>query len=278
MNSLFSKALVVLLFLSALGCAGQLDALQIAPLEPAAAIANAQEQIEAHEKAIAELDSTMEPVRQQSDKLEHEIRRLQRLHFEKGISGEAFPDILRSLQTQRIQLTIDLAGLDARQKAILEYNASQSANPLVAEIIDLMESQVAAFDSQIEKVQQMYLNGVVSDEEIANLKNRQIDAKIQLQQTRLEYSGGLAASGDELRQIALQRAEQHARLEKTEELLQGLASAPDEFTSLERLEAREKRMMDQLLELEEVRRSQEAQRAYWKRQLEDLQKQQGDGR
>ncbi len=184
------------------------------------------------------------------DRLGQEITEVERQHFENGISSESFAEIVRTLQTQRVQLMIDLAGLDARQQAVQEYNAAKTANPLFLEVVNKMQEQVSLHKAANDQARTLYQQAAGSMGEYREAQRELLAAEIQLRQMQLSNSDSPDQATDELRQIALERAEKAARLSKSLVLLQGLANVPEELRSLDRLQHQEQLSRERLLLIE----------------------------
>lgn len=181
--------------------------------------------------------------------LRNEIQTMQEKHFKKGISSESYTEIVNTLQTQRVQLMIDLAGLEARQRAVQEYRAAKNANPLFLEVINKMQEQVALLKQTTEEVMELNKRNVGSQMEVREAQRSLLAAEIQLRQMQLSNGDSPEHSGDELRRIALERAEKSARMTKAAEFLQELETVPEELNLLSQLKSQDAMMWNRLQEL-----------------------------
>ena len=67
-----------------------------------------------------QVEKSLLSVREQNQLLETELVDLKKLEREMSVTAESYPEVLKTLHSQRIQMTIDLAGIEARYRAIEE--------------------------------------------------------------------------------------------------------------------------------------------------------------
>lgn len=278
MSRKLSNLLAVALLAAHFIATSQLSALQsVAEPDPAAAKAA---QLNARLNDLAMQQQKLEQERTnhaaKSDQLTKEIQSMQAEQFKKGISSESYTEIVRTLQTQRVQLMIDLAGLEARQQAVQEYSAAKNANPLFLEVIDKMQEQVEILKETSEHAKTLHEKRAGSMGDYRDAQRSLLAAEIQLRQMQLSNSESPEQTGDELRRIALERAEKSARLNKTSELLQELETVPEELNSLSQLKSQAAVSFNRFLVLEgEIKRVQ-AEHDETTRLLNELMKNQAD--
>jgi hypothetical protein len=231
---------------------GPLAALQSAPATDAGQIrilrfeaTTLKNTVRTLEKELRRLEIQLEDVVQ----LKEEINQRQ---FELGTSPESWPDILRSLQSQKIELSINLAGLEARDEALQRLGQESRAadNPVLADLADALQERVAIAESGVEQIWQLHQKGSASDTDVRESRNRLLDARIKLLEFRATHQTP-ASLHEESRALALERAELGARLARVEEYLQQLAAERSSFTELERAGFEETRLRRARTSLEE---------------------------
>jgi hypothetical protein len=147
-------------------------------------------------------------------------------HDRVGISAASFEEVLRSLQTQRVQLSIDLAGLEARREAMIEQQEQWSGqdDPARSTIQAALADLLAAQNENVRRIQALHEKGHVSESDLQGANEKLLEAKIRVAQAaQAPQDERRQQVENELLQLSLSRAESSARLSKIQELL-------DEFT------------------------------------------------
>ena len=91
----------------------------ITPPPPSPAAIALQQEIQTKEANAEVLKQQLEQIKKNVRATAKNLESLDTWEKEVGVSLESFPEIIRSLQSQRIDLMVDLAGLTAKRDAIL---------------------------------------------------------------------------------------------------------------------------------------------------------------
>jgi len=201
--------------------ANQGAAVQAARLE----LKNARQRVAREAARVAEHEATTEGLR---GKLLTQSKKEKGL----GISPESYPEIVRHLQTQRVELMIDLAGLDAKRELLTE--AMQETSRL----LDVRQRhQVLNEDyERLEKLAETRGEGVEAKLAEAKAKLKQWKSKHKILELDWQARGTLEQ--ELFLDLSLQKAEQTARLEQVEKLLTSFATAGETLLAREQLTRR----------------------------------------
>ena len=112
-----SLCLATIISLSFAASAWSQSAISPSPLPPAAIAL--QQEIATKEADAEILKQQLEQIKKSAQATTKNLQSLDTWEKEVGVSLESFPEIIRSLQSQRIDLMVDLAGLTAKRDAIL---------------------------------------------------------------------------------------------------------------------------------------------------------------
>ena len=131
------------------------------------------------------------------------------------------------LQLQRINLLIDLAGLEARTKqmeSVLSKGNEDQADDLIQPLRRIVQLQTANLEAVVSRREK----GIAGRSTRNEAERRLLEAKIKLAEVE---SRSLSSSPlkDARLQVEMERAEKTARLEKTELVLKELAPARNLF-------------------------------------------------
>ncbi len=148
-----------------------------------------------------------------------------------SVAPASLDDVTRLLQTRRIDLTIDLAGLDARKTAILEAmeladrddGAVNDDDPLRSKLQEL----VNIARKRLQVTQQLANRGHASSTSPLEVQKELLAAEIQLLSLGDRQSAAKDALHMKLTDVLLERAETVARLERVEKLLPEVDAARD---------------------------------------------------
>ena len=164
----------------------------------------------------AEFESRSEMILSVQDQLivfEDDLSALRERKSKLAISEQSYPEILKTLHSQRVQLSIDLAGIDARYDAIaiaIKVETEKHNVDVVMpfkRLIELREAKLKALNE--------------SDKATAQQKQAAeielLQAKVQLAQAT-KLSSSLTHLNSQLLDTSLERAEKTARLEKANSL------------------------------------------------------------
>ena len=136
-----------------------------------------------------------------------------------GISKESFADVLKTLQSQRVQLMIDLAGMEARRESLAEIREKQIVEKLDSSVLELHTKLIEFQRKKRDQSKLLAEQGSLSAAELRTTEIEYLNAQLKLATAK----NSIAVSpklNDELLNVSLDRAEKRARLEKTESLLE----------------------------------------------------------
>jgi hypothetical protein len=174
----------------------------------------------------------------QAEMLEKRSKMLDELEH-LGISHASYSEVMRLLQSQRVQLTIDLAGLEARRDAIKETRGkpSDDFDPGRAEILGRLSKLVDLQRTRLNEAQALHQHASISAAELRDTEKQLLEAEIRL----AEFSNPFQPAEqqkfhDHLMNVELERAEKMARLQKIEELLKQFSQARQVIDALSWLE------------------------------------------
>jgi hypothetical protein len=149
----------------------------------------------------------------------HEIAAKQDLQ---GVSSESFPEIMKSLQSNRVDLMIDLAGIDARLTALLKFR-EEMAKKQTESVIEPLSKVLKLEEERLKEIERIVGMGNAAKSELEAAQIRVLEAQVRLAQAKQPpHESG---SNQELLAISLDRAEKQARLEKVEMLLKSFAAS-----------------------------------------------------
>lgn len=138
-----------------------------------------------------------------------------------GVSAESFTDIIKALQSQRIQLTIDLAGLDARRDVLAKAQAEMENNNLDAVLAPLRELLLLEKKS-LDRKRELFAAATVSQADVLAAQKKVLSVEVQIAEATARQKNSNFASriSSDLLSASLERAEKQARLETTNNLLE----------------------------------------------------------
>lgn len=137
-----------------------------------------------------------------------------------GVSAESFSEIIKTLQSQRIHLTIDLAGLDARRDALAKAKAEmedRNVDNFLAPLRELLLLEKKTLDQK----RQLFEQAVTSEADVLAAKKKVLAVEVQIAEATARQRNSNFASqiNSDLLNASLERAEKQARLEITDSLL-----------------------------------------------------------
>ncbi len=157
-----------------------------------------------------------------------------------GVSSASYDEIMRLLQTQKVQLTIDLAGIEARREAMIEQNESQRAieNETNGSVAQPLQELVAIQHERLQQVEALREKGAAPHAEVLDAKQQLLEVQVRL--AEVTGSGGGAGGkplDHELLNVSLARAETVARLHKVNQLLEEYVGARTPIDTLARVQS-----------------------------------------
>ncbi|MEM7455917.1 MAG: hypothetical protein AAF456_16320 [Planctomycetota bacterium] len=181
--------------------------------------------VDASQEDLSELMEHRESITEQFGVLLRQRENLMEQQDSAGVSENSFSEIMKSLQSQRVQLIIDLAGLEARRMALenarLESQARLNQDDLTLPLERLLEIQ----EQNLARLRELFMQGAVSPDDVNAAEQRMLEAKIQLAQARGPSVGASDSLASQLLEVSLERADKSARLDKTERLLETIAAS-----------------------------------------------------
>ena len=200
---------------------------------PAPAVLRAQVRVDNQKELVERLRVKLQNAAAETEKLKAKKKLLIESQTKLGVSKSSFSEIMKSLQSQKIQLTVDIAGLEARQAAIL---ASQKKGRVKVnhEIVAPLKKLLEMLEKEQIQMQKLFEKGATSDAELRKSKRAVIEAKIRLAQA--SSASQLTDFDRSLLDTSLELAEKRARLSKTKALLKEVVPAIDLMEEIQDLE------------------------------------------
>ena len=232
-----------------------------ANLMRAAAIADAQRKIAEQEAQLKELQADEQQLREREQVLRDQWWAAIESQAESGVSNESFAEIIKMLHTQRVELMIDLAGLEARRDMLREVRSSRQQNmpENALQLIRLLEDALALEQKNLARTQSLYDNAMKPEIEVEAAQKRVLEAEAKL----LEARGKLELAAEEslpeeLLALSLERSEKRARLDKIKELLVEVAGQRNNLETTQSLSIQRDSLANQLSAVQaKFRRQQE---------------------
>lgn len=225
------------------------------------------------EKCIAQQQlvlGSIEASRQRRQLLQKEVDALTQLGNKMSVSPESYPEVLKTLHSQRIQLSIDLAGIDARYEAIKQAIAQVTKRQVESQA-GLLQRLVEIRELELDRLKKLanaaaVSTGVLRDAEIALL-----DAKTRLAQVASPSGGILGHLNTQLLDTTLQRAETTARLDKAKSLTEDVDAFRTHHSKTENKLNEVMSLEDELMMLHDEKNEGEADINTLKARLENMQ-------
>ncbi len=160
-------------------------------------------------------------VKSEKEKYEKELAELKKRETSLNVSEASYAEVLKTLHSQRIQLSIDLAGIEARHDAIasaIKAAVGKQNDDVVKPFKRLVELHKSKYDRMMEKGS----SATASEKQSAEISL--LESQLQLANA-MKPSGSLSHLNSQLLDTSLERAEKIARLEKANSLFEEV----DEF-------------------------------------------------
>ena len=192
--------------------------------------------IDRQSKEYASLRKELKNIRENREQLATQLSEFDAAENESGVSIESFPEIVKNLQSKRIELIIDLAGLEAKREAILAANNTKQDN---SEIVAPLEKLVALQQGKLKRVREIKAPSA----EIRAAEASLLSSKVQLATAKNQNRSSKLLT-DALLSTSLAQAESKARLAKTESLLNEILPARKKLESSKQLKLQASRYVD----------------------------------
>lgn len=181
------------------------------------------------EKRIAEMTVKLRELKSVQKDLRAE-------HDEKGVSDVSFSEVIKTLQAMRVDLMIDIAGLEARRETVIELK--KEMEKASEELIIQLQELLAIEEDRLAKTEKLFKSGAASNSDFQQAKARMLEVRIRIAEAKQPGKSN-SMLNDQLLNSSLERAEKKARLEKTESLLQTFTKSR---SSLENAAANERKI------------------------------------
>jgi hypothetical protein len=139
------------------------------------------------------------------------FRSLSELH----VTSSSFPEIMRMLQTQRIQLTIDLAGIEAVEDKLMKQSAESQLQES-EEVIETLKENVELYGRYFDAIEALRKQGTASQSDVMSRKLKLNEAKVKLARATAPRK---TEENDELSSVAIEKVQKLAKLNMIEKLL-----------------------------------------------------------
>lgn len=204
------------------------------------------------QKTLGGMESQFEIKRSMLKKIEVEIDVLQDSRgkiddflFEANVTPQSFPTLVAMLQSTRIQLKIDLAGLNARQNLLREAIQSPPADlKLKQRKLEIALKMRGLAAQRLEQAKRLHAAGTLAVTELSSIEEELQNAELRVLEMEDAMLESSQTVGDMNLQAGIELAEKEARLAAVESMLQATAGSRD---AVQRAEA-EARELQQLQE------------------------------
>lgn len=224
------------------------------------------------------LQNGIDSMRAERESLAHKISQLdadmstwvnerQKLIKQHEVSPESIVEMTRMLQTQRVELDIDLAGLNAR-RTFLQEAAKQMQVENNDEVLAPLKAVLALAKERLAELKQGLETRRASRDEVREAETRVLRAEISLAEAKRNNTqlSGLSA---ELLDASLERAEKMARREAVQEMLKSIAAARTDVESVKRIDAQVESLNESLAEYQKRVRDLEISLAWQEKKLKE---------
>lgn len=200
-----------------------------------------QMESQAKQLRLRNLDEELNQARGQ-----HEVLISQRTSFlvdldKASISTDSFAEVMRLLQSQRVQLSIDLAGLEARRESLiaLQRETAGEQGEHRQQVIGKLKQLVQIQGNKLNLAKELASSGSASQGEVQELEGKLLEAEIRLS----EFESAVTDSAvqqfrGELAATSIERAEKQARLHRVEEMLAQIVESRQSVHQLSELDQR----------------------------------------
>jgi len=214
----------------------QQSAGQSAPAPPKvpARVAELQAYLEKFKSLREDLNERLDVEQANQKTIEQELEEIKKRKSKLRVSVDSYPEILKTIQSQRVQLSIDLAGLEARYDAIAK--AVDGAERKRKE--DFLKPY-----KQLVDLRQAKLNRLIENK-ATTPKEKRDAAEVELLEAQLRLaeaskpSGALSHLNSQLLDTSLEQAEKTARLDKANSLFKDVEEYQTFRADLKRAESK----------------------------------------
>ncbi len=195
------------------------------PAQPAPQRSISLQWIERYRLLQAENSEQLEEANRATELMQAQIQKMGEFLQAEGVSEAAYPEILTQLQVQRINLSIELAGLDAKSKhlqAMLSKPPGETQDATLVKRRQMLEELLSLEQRELKGLQELEKAGAVSSRQVSELRKRVMGVEVQLLELESPSSNRTPETiwaGDVLAKVAMDRIEVAAKLAKIDELL-----------------------------------------------------------
>jgi hypothetical protein len=181
--------------------------------------------IERYERLQAVNSKQLEEATQAAEFLQLQIQKMGNMLQDDGMSEAAYPEILTQLQVQRINLSIEQAGLDAKSKHLQTMLGKPPGDTQDATLVkrrQMLEEILGLEEKELKGLQELAKAGVATSSQVSELRKRVLQVEVQLlelESPRSPQTPETNWASDVLAKVAMDRIEVAAKLEKIDELL-----------------------------------------------------------
>ena len=185
-----------------------------------------------------------------------------------GVSNESFSEVVRMLQTQKVELAIDLAGLEARREFLsdaLESTEQKRSSELLAPL----QAVLSLEEQALKKVEALTSRGSASSADVQDAKRRVLLAQVRIAEAKQKTDSNSKLQ-DDLLSSSLERAEKQARLQHVTEMLGALTKSRTKILATEEYSKTSESLSNEIEHLKKVLREIEREIANAKAELKNL--------
>lgn len=210
---------------------------------------------EAIGKVVTEIAESTEQIKEAEVQIQKNINSLR----EKSVSDIAYEDVFRMLEIQKVELTIELQGLEARMKLLKERvaNSAGKDSDVANSQRELLRRYVANQEKNMARISKLARKGAASEIETSKAENLLAEAQLRLQEFEAKSKQTSPKYVEALFETSLAIAERKAKYEAVEVLLSKHIDSRKQISKLDELmelrsteRARRMRLSDELSELE----------------------------
>ena len=159
-----------------------------------------------------------------------------------GVSLESYPEVIRTLQTQRVELMIELAGLNAKRQLLTEAMATvEPKQKTDGSLRVALEKNLVQQREKYDHLKIQTKNGFATNDKLAKMQKEILEMELVLEKIQRETAKqpqaltAANAKSELLLELSLENAERKARLQKVEELLADFTKARPKLSQREQM-------------------------------------------
>jgi hypothetical protein len=197
-----------------------------------------------YERLRVENSAQMEEAKQAAELLQAQIQKMRHMLQRRGMSEAAYPEILTQLQVQRINLSIEQAGLDAKSghlQAILSKPPGETEDATLVKRRQMLEELLQLEQKELLQLQELAKAGVAASRQVTELRKRVLQVELQLlelESPRGPQSPETNWATEVLAKVAMDRIEVAAKLAKIDELLGSQQDVQSLLSEIEQLKGK----------------------------------------